>query len=193
MKLPNVLILMVSLPASIQAQKAAPKETIAEIVRQLGYHDDDIDRIFQLRQNPARAAGLLISELHPVKTRHIKGYEAGKEKYKPTLHVIMCICALRYLTGGLDFRAESSYRFGNSEEDRNRKYFLNQESDAENPPSPDAQLKFFGVWMSRGSYFIAPIDAQQKIIAKWRNWYQSQGKSFKYKPLEDTAPENWLF
>jgi len=40
---------------------------------------------------------------------------------------------------------------------------------------PTDGVAFFQTWMSRDSVFIAPRDAQEKIIARWRQWYQESG------------------
>jgi len=42
----------------------------------------------------------------------------------PTEHVLWLIRGLRYITGGLDFCAQSEHAFGSSEEEKNRQYWL---------------------------------------------------------------------
>jgi hypothetical protein len=101
----------------------------------------------------------------------------------------MCLCGLRYITGGLDFKAVSRYKFKASEEYR-RRHLLTVD-DAGIPINPN--LKFFGYWMSRGTYYIAPQDAQMKIIQKWKDWYSKITSNYKFKPLRNPRPEDWLW
>ena len=95
------------------------------------------------------------------------------------------IRALRYLTGGMDFCAQSQHRFGNSEEEKNRKYWLTF--------AHKECLTFFALWPSRGRLYLAPLDAQKNIINQWQHWYATSGAEFKYKPLQDPPPEKWLW
>ena len=54
------------------------------------------------------------------------------------------------------------------------------------------QVHFFGVWMSRDSLYIAPRDAQLKIIQMWKRWYETDGKTFAYPAFKDD-PDIWYF
>jgi len=49
------------------------------------------------------------------------------------------------------------------------------------------------MWPSRGTEYVAPQDAQNEIILKWRDWFKDQGASFDYKPLLNPKPEEWLW
>jgi hypothetical protein len=111
----------------------------------------------------------------------VKITPADEEKQKTAMHVIWCIRALRYLTGGLDFTGRTRYRFKESE--RERKHFLTIKSETE--------LPFFSVWMSRDTIYIAPLDVQREIIDKWIQWYEEQGKAFPYKASENI--DQWYF
>jgi hypothetical protein len=167
-----------------------------QLVKQLGTDSfDDFKAIYCLAKTPYKSIGLLINELRPIKETYIWGYEENPVKNHPeAMHVMMCICGLRFITGGMDFQATSSYRFKKSEEERC--YFLHN---YENEPKSsegifkDPNLKFFAVWMSRGTRFIAPQDAQSKIIKKWREWYAEISPNTKFQPLQNPEAFQWLF
>ena len=179
------LVAIFSLCSLAQAQgyeaqsKIALGTPLAKVVHELGRDDNDLERIKYLAMQPAESAGLLVQELHPVTGVRILGDEHYLPKWRRTEPVIWCLRALRALTGDLDFRAKRSYVFGDTEVERNREYFTGGEQFPK-----DGTVHFFGVWMSRDSLYIAPPDAQLKIIQMWKSWFQTKGKTFVYPPFK---------
>jgi hypothetical protein len=187
-----VCALVISLLAALGTQASPTKPTqriaIEKLVKALGTDDDDLERIEILAQQPVESARLLVAELHPVTGVRILSYEQGA-RWKDTLHVIWCLHALRYITGGLEFRARTAHHFGSGEIEERRKWFVGGEQFPK-----DRTVRFFGVWMSRDSTYIAPHDAQVEIIQKWRAWYEQHGKTFAYvDPKQYQPPDVWYF
>ena len=87
----------------------------------------------------------------------------------------------------LEFRGKTAHRFGDSEIEENQEWFTGGEQFKK-----DGTVKFFGVWMSRDSLYIAPRDAQEQIIRKWKRWYETKGVSFAYPPFKND-PDIWYF
>ena len=173
-----------------QASLTKPTQGIAidKLVKALGSDDDNLERIKILAQQPVESAHLLVEELHPVTGVRIISGERGAS-WKDTLRVIWCLRALRYITGGLEFRARTAHGFGSGEIEENREWFVGGEQFR-----IDRTVRFFGVWMSRDSTYIAPRDAQIEIIQKWKTWYEQHGKTFAYvDPKQDLSPDIWYF
>ena len=160
---------------------SAAAQSLAHDVRQLGKGGEDMPRINRMAKQPRRATELLVAELHVVADEKVlPGEEAQKAE---TEHVLWSIRALRFVTGGKDFCAKSSTHFGKNESERNRLYFLSF--------SHGSCLTFFSLWPSQGVDYIAPADAQKAIIGQWRDWYRTEGATFRFRPLENPAPEQW--
>lgn len=153
---------------------------VAAEVKQLGWATDNVQIVKALARKPELSAKLLIQELHPVEDKRI----LASENRPATEHVLWCIRALRFLTGGKDFCGNTNHKFGKSQAERDRKYWLYFRH--------KSCLSFFAMWPSRGSEYIAPKDAQEQIINKWRRWFARKG-SFKYKPLQNPTPDKWLW
>jgi hypothetical protein len=184
------LVMCLLISGATDASPATPRHRIEvdEVVKVLGSDDRDLERIKTLAHQPVESARLLVRELHPVTGIRIPSWEP-RAKWKDTLHVVWCIRALRYITGGLDFRAATAHHFGTSEIERNREWFVGGEQFRK-----DRTVCFFGVWMSRDSTYIAPHDAQIEIIREWRAWYEQHGKTFSYvDQARDQPPEVWYF
>jgi hypothetical protein len=163
---------------AVLAYAATPAERIARLGTA---GNDNIADVKALAEDPKTNAGLLVAALQT-----IPDTERFARADLPTMeHALWIVRALRYLTGGKDFHARTHHKFGQSEEERNRKYWLMFDG------RPDAA--FFAYWMSRNRWYIAPVDAQNEIIAQWRHWYATEGKQFDYKPLRDPSPENWIW
>lgn len=148
-------------------------------VRRLGLPgNDDFADVKRLAKSPAEAAGELVSQLsmlqHPERT--IVGDGTTYEN-----HVLWVFLALRYITGGMDFCAPTSWKPGRTYEDGIRDYWLHFQN--------KNCVTFFAVWPSRARTYVAPLDAQQAIIGAWRQWYAKEGKTYTYKPLVN--PESW--
>jgi hypothetical protein len=154
---------------------------LSDEIKKLGRGWDDFKIVEELAKTPQISTRLLVSELHPIsETRILNGQEDQDAE-----HVLWCIRALRYLTGGKEFCAKTDHRFGSSEEEQRRKYWIYFHH--------KTCASFFAMWPSRGSEYIAPEDAQKVIIEKWRDWFAKEGDSFDYKPLHDPKPEDWLW
>jgi hypothetical protein len=185
-------LFLISLSATLGAQPSpagrTQKISIEKLVKALGSDDTDLARIRLLAREPVRSTRLLIAELHPVPGVRILPNERGTN-WKDTWHVIWCLRALRYLTGGLEFRAKTAYHFGDGQIEQRRKWFVGGEEF-----SKDGTVRFFGVWMSRDSTYIAPRDAQAGIIRKWKAWYEQHGTTFSYVGAKaQESPDVWYF
>jgi hypothetical protein len=172
-------------------------EEIVKAVRQLGttpiplpgwaVSQETWDVLLLLARRPYEAVGLLIKELHPVTTTiHVVGYE--QDKYPAEMHVVWCLRALRYLTDCQNFTGKTKHKFTGKtkreqEAEHEREWFLRGNSKTE--------LPFFAVWISRDSVFFAPLDAQAEIIEKWKHWYATEGREFRYKECQNL--DAWYF
>lgn len=154
---------------------------LSKEVENLGRGEDNVKIVETLAKTPQLSTKLLIGELHPIQESRILN---GQEKPYAE-HVLWCLRALRYVTGGKEFCAKTSYKFGSSEEERNRRYwiFFRYKTCA----------SFFAMWPSRSSEYIAPGDAQISIIRKWKDWFAKEGTEFDYKPMRNPKPEDWLW
>jgi hypothetical protein len=162
-----------------------PGTSLATVVHELGSDENDIERIKFLGRAPAEAARLLVLELHPVEGVRVMADEQYATRWRDTEHVVWCLRALRSLTAGMEFRAKTSHKFGDTVIERNRLQFIGGKQYAK-----DGTVRFFGVWMSRDSLYLAPQDAQRKIVEMWKSWYESQGNGFAYTPFKDD-PDGW--
>jgi hypothetical protein len=120
-------------------------------------------------RHPEEAAGILISELRPIKRGR---YPDGQHP-----QVVRMIRALRSLTG-LDFRGTSTARLSADET-----HFLEAKKNGE--------VRFFGTWMSRDCDWVAPKDAQIEIIKKWCAWFAQHGHGYAY--VNDRNFDHWYF
>lgn len=180
----RAIVFLLLLVASSAWAQPEPKATISleQRVERLGSKgNSDIQDVQELAADPAASARLLVAGLHAIPDSATD----AKADTPATEHVLWMIRGLRYVTGGLDFCAGSKHAFGASEEEKNRRYWLTFHH--------KKCLTFFGYWMSRDRIYLAPPDAQKSIIDQWQRWYATTGKTFKYKPLENPAPEKWLW
>jgi hypothetical protein len=168
--------------ALAQARPDHSTQTLERIVARLGTHgNDDATDVRELAKTPESSAKMLTAALHTIPDSE----EFAKADKSSMEHVLWLIRGLRYVTGGLDFCAQSKHIFGDSEEEKNRQYWLTfHHKDC---------LTFFGYWMSRDRSYIAPEDAQKNIIDQWQHWYATFGATYEYKPLQNPPPESWLW
>ncbi|HXQ25933.1 MAG TPA: hypothetical protein VN822_05965 [Candidatus Acidoferrales bacterium] len=180
----------VTTPLLAQSFAANSGDEIQQRARRLGTGDtDDLADAEELAQTPYESMGALIAELHtiphPERAKLVQDTDAVE-------HMISVIAALRYITGGNDFYitggrdfcAATEWKFGRSHEEDSRRYWLyfnNQKC-----------VTFFAIWPSRYRVYLAPLDAQQKIISQWRRWYAEDGKSYRYKAPPESREENSL-
>jgi len=156
--------------------------SLDKMVQRLGLPGNrDLADVRKLAETPNASVGLLVSQLHTVSNpqRTVIGYGSADVN-----HLIWVIGALRYITGGMDFCAPTSHRFGKSGEEAYRSYWLHFAN--------KSCVTFFAVWPSRGRNYFAPLDAQKTIIRAWQQWYAREGSRYDYKPLVKAQPSQWL-
>lgn len=184
------LVLVVSVLSSVCqcASASTPYRGTAEqwslrgAVRQLGLPgNDNFAGVNGLAKTPRASANLLVQQLHTVRNP-ASTTVSDNDTY--VNHVLWVIRALRYITGGMDFCAPTNHKFAKSGQGAYRNYWLHFAN--------KNCVTYFAVWPSRGQFFIAPVDAQQKIIEAWRQWYAEDSKDFDYKPLLDPQSWQWL-
>ena len=167
--------------ASAQSRSSAAPEDIRRSVESLGAEgNDDFAAVRGLAKTPADSVGALIAALHILP--HPEQAKAIQDTPAVT-HLISCIQALRYITGK-DFCATTERKFGHSYEETNRRYWLYFEH--------STCLTFFAVWPSRGRFYLAPLDAQQKIISQWQSWYAREGGAYQYPSPPTDAEKDLL-
>jgi len=154
---------------------------VIDAIASLGKQSDYRDSFSALANDPALSACHLIQSLHVVPETNVPGYEQFKLPH--TMGVIWAIRALRYLTDCQDFRATTAENT-KGWDDARRDFLLRN--------GVGEPLNFFATWMSRDSVFIAPRDAQEKIIAHWVQWYKDTGsRGFHFHTCESV--DRWYF
>lgn len=156
--------------------------SLDKMVQRLGLPGNrDLADVRKLAETPSASVGLLVSQLHTVRNpqRTVVGYGSTDVN-----HLIWVIGGLRYITGGMDFCAPTSHRFGKSGEEAYRSYWLHFAN--------KNCVTFFAVWPSRGRDYFAPLDAQKTIIRAWQQWYAREGSRYDYKPLVKAQSWQWL-
>ncbi len=177
-------------PVGARSQKSGSNPDLEDRVRRLGLpgDSDDLADVQMLSKTPFEAVGRLLRELHPIGSPE----RAELDDVPETEHIISTIAALRYITGGSDFYtvggkdfcARTSWTFGNSGEEKNRRYWLYFDH-------PNC-VSFFAIWPSRYRVYLAPLDAQEDIIRRWRQWYAAEGKTYRYTPPPDSPEKSLL-
>jgi|SRR5437667_2389577 len=170
-------ILLCASPLTWSYGNSDASRAVQERIKSLGAGDpNDFEPLYQY---PVSATRFLVAELHVIKRGSYRTSEA--EGFGPinheAAHVIWCIRALRSLTG-LNFKATT-----NAQLDEKEGHFLGYANNRE--------VSFFGTWMSRDLSFVAPEDAQQKIIAKWKSWFTEHGTTYKY--VNERNIDKWYF
>lgn len=181
-------------PALLAVKSIGSAEVGSEIqqrVQHLGTAEgeSDLADAEALAKTPYESVGALIGELHTIPhPENAKRIQNTAE----VQHLISVIAALRYITGGRDFYlsggkdfcSTTSWRFGDSPEETNRRYWLYFRN--------SKCVTFFAIWPSRYRIYLAPIDAQQDIISQWRNWYAAEGRSYEFKAIPNSQADNLL-
>jgi hypothetical protein len=184
-----VLTSLVAANLGAPSRSSPPQVGIEERVHRLGLpgDSDDLGDVQVLSETPYESVGALVRELHTIADPQRAGHDDASE----TEHLISTIAALRYLTGGSDFYtargkdfcAKTKWKFGNSDEEKSRRYWLY--FDRANC------VTFFALWPSRYRVYLAPVDAQEEIIRQWNQWYATEGKTYRFvSPSE--SPEKRL-
>jgi hypothetical protein len=189
----SFVIMLASLATPIlraQLYDSHSQSDLEERVRRLGLpgDNDDLADVQVLSKTPYEAVGALIRELHPIADPERSGHDDAPA----TEHLISTIAALRYLTGGnnfylltgKDFCGKTSWKFGKSEEEQSRRYWLYFDH--------STCASFFGIWPSRYRVYLAPLDAQEEIIQHWRDWFAREGKAYQFTPPPDSPDKNLL-
>jgi len=182
-RLTLILVLMATAWAlPVQAQACSADEVPAT-VKNLGHWENGYDYDIPLgclSEHGEQAAGLLLNELRPMPEGVIGLEEQGQ--HADSMHVIWCIRALRYITG-LDFKAGSAAALRKMKLAGGARDLLLIGSGDE--------VLVFSVAMSHDTTYIAPEDVQKAVFEKWKAWYASQGKGFKYSA--HTHLDDWYF
>lgn len=156
--------------------------SVADYVQRLGSRgNNNFSDVKKLSETPETSTRLLVGALHPIPEVRI----LASQDLPSAEHVLWTIRALRYITGGKEFCAATKHKFGDSQMDQHRRYWLYF--------GHHNCVSFFAMWPSRGTEYIAPEDAQREIISKWRNWFATYGTSFHYEPLHNPKPWQWLW
>ena len=158
-----VFLLCISFPLLACGRATVPNKIQARIDKITGNPISWVRGLATLNRTETICA--LMSSLSPVKP--------GKYHVTRKDHVIWYLRALKALTGK-EFRARSH----------------------ESVP-PDAvrwlgsdKLRFFATWMSRDLTFVAPHDAQRRIISKWKAWAEAHASERQH---ENLSLEFWYF
>lgn len=163
----TIILFLILLTSIINAQEIFTKSNGMYIVNL------DITRKY-----PKKCVKLLIDNLSVINTNCLSHVNNSNNFVIST--IIDSIISLRTLTV-TDFLAKTSYVFNNKNEtEKTRKYFLNLYN--------TNNIPFYSYWMSRDSYFFAPVDVQGKIIDKWKEWYKKNANTWHYntnKIIED--------
>ena len=180
MRLIALITITISVIACRANTVAGSESSVASIVKSLG-PDTTVEDIKKLRSSPREAVELLINNLQTIAENKI--LPAERAQHAAALRVIWSIRALRYLTGQ-EFRAPTSHVFGSDEDERTRAEQLRLEA-------KDSTVPFFSTWMSRDSTYVAPSDAQRKIISAWRSWFRQHRQDWKMPSAPDI--NQWYF
>lgn len=169
-------------------QSSTASSNIIQIVQGLGRDDNRqhlrcVEDLKELAQSPVAAMDLLIRELKPVDLIRLDYEGNNPASITEGRHVMWCLRAIYFLTGE-KFCATTQYKFKDSELDQNRVGLI---YDYDQP----RKVRFFVEWMSRGTVYFAPTDAQIKIISQWRSWFERQGKTHPYR--KDAKLNDWYF
>lgn len=164
---------------SISATSASQATRIEDVVAHLG-PSTTVHEVKLLRKEPRKAVDLLIENLASISEDKI--LSEARTSHSPAMRVIWSIRALRYLTGQ-EFRAPTNHAFEDSETEQTRKDLLTSHG--------KRTVAFFAEWMSRGSIYVAPGDAQREIIRQWRAWHATHGKTWQLGPEPDF--NDWYF
>jgi hypothetical protein len=177
------VVLIVAMMTVISPASGQDASGVSAQIKKLGSGSgEDVDVIVKdLAKTPQLSAELLIQELHPVEDARVFPYISRPA----TEHLLDCIRALRFVTGGKDFCGKTNHHFGKSELEQNRKYWLYHKD--------NTCVPFFATWPSRGSDYIAPVDAQKEIIKQWKDWFAREGRTFFYKPFQNPTPDQWAW
>lgn len=138
---------------------------------------------------------LILGQLHPVHGEVLKpSLKSAEGRYEDAdaIHVIRMVQMLQYLTGGISFIARTSERakkLGPA-----RRQALQEwpqimphwdEVLDRYPQSKKNVVGFYGTDSPSGVYYLAPIDAQRRIIRMWKDWYNRCGAT--YTPPPETS------
>lgn len=164
------------------------RSEVAKIVNSLGNSKNENQDfknnarlLQQLKPHSKIAVEILLEELKPVTMVKLDDPKNGSNENKEARHMVLCFRALYYLTGQ-KMLASSSYKLTDSEYDINRSGLAVKNN---------GKWAFFTEWMSRGTIYFAPMDAQQKIIQDWKTWASKNLQTYNFP--ENVAFDDWYF
>jgi hypothetical protein len=174
-------IFMVNPTASSKPNVQLDSAAIAEIVGNLGRHDLPTDSADYeaLCSNPRLSCRILIDSIWVIQDP----MNAMERDSLGTTHMLTIIGMLHCLSGGLQFSAKSNYDFSRTVPDEYRRDWLDLDQ--------DDRLLFLAYWLSHEQLFIAPEDAQAKIIKEWRNWFKKLSSDYVFKPIQGVDFYYW--
>lgn len=141
-----------TIAAAVSLRVACVEEIVADLGRGIGYDNNRL--VAALHEQPHASARLLIRELQVV----------DPDEFPPIAwHVIWCIRALESLTNQ-EFELLTEEKLSAEQAE-----FLD----------PTRPMNYYGAWMSRSRFYLAPRSVQQKVIDAWKSWVREHGKDFK--------------
>jgi len=164
------------------------RNKVANIVESLGKNGQDsqdfqknVALVHELAPYPKTAVEILIGQLKPVDIVKLDEPANNSSENEKARHVIWCLRALYYITGH-KILAHSSYKLTDSDYDKNRSGLIATE---------DGRWAFFTQWMSRGTIYFAPIDAQKTIIKGWKQWETQNLETYNFP--QNVNFDEWYF
>lgn len=183
-----IVLPLVGCSGSSPKHEISERNKVVDVVKALGngrQTDEDFKRnvasLQELARHPDLAVQILVEELKPVSIVKLDDPTNSPIENESARHVIWRFRALYYVTGH-KILASSSYKLTNSDYDRNRSGLLKTEG---------GEWAFFTEWMSRGTVYFAPIDAQKKIIQDWHTWANENLKTRTFP--QNVAFDEWYF
>jgi hypothetical protein len=185
--LPGMLLLAGCSEINLQ-RGMSERNKVASIVENLGKNRQDgqdfktnVALLHELTPYPQTAVEVLVGELRPVAIMKLDVSSNNSIENENAHHIIWCFRALDYLTGH-KILSSSSYKLTDSDIDENRSGLTVTE---------DGRWAFFTEWMSRGSVYFAPIDAQESIIRGWKKWENQNLKTYSFP--QNVNFDEWYF
>ncbi|CAN5552545.1 hypothetical protein BH10PSE14_BH10PSE14_41850 [soil metagenome] len=131
---------------------------LAAIVRSLGAGSTRADYAL-LERHRCSAPAQLVGQLEAVPPQTIAS--ADQDRHPRTMHIIEVLAALRFLTGS-DFFGPVDPKHA-----MDGRQFLTVDL-------PPQRSRFYAIWMSRQTIYVAPVRTQRSIIKQWRVFVAKQ-------------------
>ncbi|MEG3143497.1 hypothetical protein U1839_02420 [Sphingomonas sp. RT2P30] len=154
-----IAALAVILPSCLVPSAAiASQGNLAAVVRALGAGSTRADYAL-LERHRCSAPAQLVDQLEEVPPQTIMS--ADQARQPRTMHVIEVLAALRFLTGN-DF-------FGPIDPE-----YVSDGGQFLTADLPPQRSRFYAIWMSRQTIYVAPVRTQRSIIKQWRIFVAKQ-------------------